>query len=434
MTRRQLADWLHRLETLHPREIDLGLGRIGEVAQRMGLREAGAPIITVAGTNGKGSTVACLESMYRAAGHQPGAYTSPHILRYNERIRVGGAPMEDADILAAFEAIETARGDITLTYFEFATLAAAWCFRERGASPWILEVGLGGRLDATNCFDADLAVVTAIDLDHMEWLGDNREAIAGEKMGVTRPGRPVVCADPQPPQRIADYARAAGSPLWQLGRDYDLAVDGAVWDWHAGPARLNGLPRPNWMPDAALCNAAGAVTAVNGAHPDLRLDAAAIRAGLAHARLAGRQELIQAADGDWLLDVGHNPAAIALLADRLAAQAGQGAVRLAFALMARKPLAPLIAQLHPWVSDWFVLDVDDPASHSTEAVSAALDQVGASVIGTGRAEAARQIMADCWTPGDLNVAAGSFRVVEAFMRTQPAACNGVGAAGHLDRV
>jgi len=430
--REPLEDWLRWLEGVHPQEIDLGLARISEVADRLGLRQAGVPIITVAGTNGKGSTVACLEAMYSAAGYQPGSYTSPHILRYNERIRMAGVPVNDALIRAAFEAIERARADITLTYFEFATLAAAWCFRERNAAPWILEVGLGGRLDATNCFDADLAVVTAIDLDHMEWLGETREAIAGEKMGIARPGRPVVCSDPQPPRRIAEYAEAIKAPLWQIGTHYELAISGTGWHWRNPMQQFNDLPRPGWLPDAALANAAGAVMAVSGATGDLALGEVAIRDGLARAQLAGRQQWVTAPDGDWLLDVGHNPAAIALLADRLAEARQRGDVRLAFALMARKPLEPLITQLHPWVTEWYVLDVDDPASHSTEAVTAALQAVGGKIVGAGSALDARRVLGRRWQSGDLNVAAGSFRVVEAFLRTQVSACNTSGPVGHLD--
>ena len=422
-----LDAWLAWLEGLHPREIDLGLGRIGEVADRLGLRNAAAPIITVAGTNGKGSTVACLEAMYRAAGYRPGAYTSPHLLRYNERMRVDGEALDDATILDAFRAIDAARGAITLTYFEFATLAAAWCFRSAEARPWLLEVGLGGRLDATNCFDADLAVVTTIDLDHMEWLGDNREAIAGEKMGIARAGRPVICADPRPPYRIAERAEAIGAPLWQLGRDYHYRAEGETWSWWQDGRDYAHLPRPAWMGDAALANAAGAVMAVSGAHPALALESPAIMQGLAAARLAGRQALVSGPGAGWLLDVGHNPSAIALLAERLAAQRVVGRVRLAFGLMARKPLKPLIEQLAPVVDEWFVLDLDDPQSHSRAEIEAALTNAGQTVIGVGDALMARQRLEASTADADLMVAAGSFRVVEAFMRIGVGACNGSGS-------
>ena len=271
MTRQTLADWLQRLETLHPVEIDLGLARITEVAELLNLRQPGVPLVTVAGTNGKGSTVACLESMFIADGWRPGCYTSPHVLRYNERIRVSGVPVDDALILAAFAAIDTARGDITLTYFEFATLAAAWCFKEQGYDVWVLEVGLGGRLDATNTFDADLAVVTTIDLDHTEWLGNTREAIAGEKMGIARPGRPIVCSDPNPPKRIKADASRLSAPLLQLGQDYHFTLHSQSWQWSSADDQLTELPRPSWLPDAAMVNAAGAVMAVRGALNPIRI-------------------------------------------------------------------------------------------------------------------------------------------------------------------
>ncbi len=428
MTPTTLDDWLQWLEGVHPQEIDLGLVRIREVAARMGLGDGGMPIITVAGTNGKGSTVACLEAMFLAAGHRPGLYTSPHLLSFNERIRIAGRPVDDARIINAFEAINAARGDTTLTYFEFATLAAAFCFHAANASPWILEVGLGGRLDATNCFDADVAVVTRIDLDHMEWLGDNREAIAGEKMGITRAGRPVVCCDSQPPERIAQMAHAQGSPLWQLGQDYHCLSDHSDWTWRAEDQSLEHLPRPAWMADAVLTNAAGAVTVVAaGLHPLLSLDAEAIRTGLATASLAGRQQLVSAARGRWMLDVGHNPSAIDQLARRLAAERGHGKVRIAFALMLRKPLLPLIDQLMPVVDEWFVLDLDDPALHPVAEVQAVLKAQGAQVMGQGDAKAARFALEQGAENDDLMVAAGSFRVVECFMRLGIGACNNQGS-------
>ena len=418
-----LDAWLAWLEGLHPRAIDLGLARITEVADRLGLREAGAPVITVAGTNGKGSTVACLAAMYEAGGYRPGAYTSPHLLRFNERIRINGMAVDDATIIEAFRAIDAARGALTLTYFEFATLAAAWCFRAAGASPWLLEVGLGGRLDATNCFNADLAVLTTIDLDHMEWLGDNREAIAGEKMGIARAGRPIVCADPQPPARVAERAAALDAPLWQLGRDYHYAVDGPRWRWWHGRRDYPDLPRPDWMSEAALANAAGAVMAVSGAHAALALPPRAVAEGLAAARLAGRQMAAPGPGAGWLLDVGHNPSAIALLAERLAARGAGSRVRLAFGLLARKPLEPLIDQLSPVVDEWFVLDLDDAESHPVADIEAALANAGGVVIGSGDAGQARARLESRSTGRDLMVAAGSFRVVEAFMRAGVGACN-----------
>ena len=423
MSAATLDDWLSWLEQLHPREIELGLGRIGRVAQRLNLPVEQAPLVTVAGTNGKGSTVACLESMFRAGGHRPGAFTSPHLLRYNERIRIDGEPVGDDAILAAFRAIDRARGDITLTYFEFATLAAVWCFREAGASPWILEVGLGGRLDATNCLDADVAVITAIDLDHMEWLGDTRAAIAAEKLGIARANRPIICADPDPPSPIAETARALPAPLQQLGRDYHYRASDADWSWWDSDYGLAQLPRPEWMGDEALANAAGAVAVVSGRLPAFALDPAAIARGLASARITGRQTRIPGCGAGWLLDVGHNPAAIDLLAHRLEGFRRHGRVRMAFGLMARKPLATLIARLAPVVDEWFALTLDDPQSFSAAAIEQALAEAGQTVIGQGDASLARSTLEARAASGDLSVAAGSFRVVEAFMRAGIVPCN-----------
>ena len=417
----RLEQWLDHLEGVHPQPIDMELSRITGVADRLGLRATDASIITVAGTNGKGSTVACLEAMLIAGGYQPGAYTSPHLLRFNERIRVAGADVSDALILAAFNAIETARATITLTYFEFATLAAAWCFREQGANPWVLEVGLGGRLDATNCFNASLAIVTPIDLDHMEWLGDNREAIAGEKMGIARPGQPLVCSDPNPPDRIASRAAELGSHYWQLGRDYYASTQANGWSWASDDRAYTDLPQPSWLGDAALGNAAGAVMALSGAYAPVQVSESAIRTGLAQASLMGRQQWVDFDGQRWMLDVGHNPAAIGLLVERLSQlRAPPGTViRLAFALMQRKPLAPLIEQLVDVVDEWFVLTLDDPDAHSPESVEAALGAHNAVLLGRGDATAARTAMNAASAPRDVNVAAGSFRVVEAFLELAP---------------
>lgn len=422
---RSLEDWLAWLETLHPVEIDLGLARMTRVADRLGLRKTPVPLITVAGTNGKGSTVACLEAMFNAAGWRPGCYTSPHVLRYNERIRIAGEPVADELILAAFAAINAARKEITLTYFEFATLAAAWCFTEQRCDVWVLEVGLGGRLDATNTFDADLAVVTTIDLDHTEWLGDTREAIAGEKMGIARAGRPVVCSDPNPPAKIQAEAERLSCPLLQLGRDYHLNVSGQTWQWLGLGESLADLPRPAWLPDAAMANAAGAVTAVQGALAGISLPERSVRDGLQHARLAGRQQWITHGEHTWLLDVGHNPSAIGLLVDRLKQEKAAGqTIGMAFALMRRKPLEPLLQQLMGVVDEWFVLDLEDDESHPPASVAKVIAGLGGSVLGQGQAELAIQSL-ERSSPNELQllVGAGSFRVVEQLLQAGIGACN-----------
>lgn len=410
-----LAAWLRWLEGLHPRAIDLGLERVGAVARRLGLYPAPVPVVTVAGTNGKGSVVACLEACYRAAGRRPGGYTSPHLLAYNERIRIAGEPAADAAIVAAFEAIDAARGEISLTYFEFATLAAAWCFRDAGCDLWILEVGLGGRLDATNVFDADVAVITSIDLDHMEWLGPDREAIAREKLGIARRGRPVVCGDPDPPASLVDGAAALGAPLLARGDAFRLRVEAGAWHWEGEGERVPGLPRLAWMPDVALGNAAAAVAVMRLADPRLALTPTTIRAGLTAARLPGRLQQLPAGDGHWLLDVAHNPAAVTLLVQAVAERRGQGRVRAAFGLMRRKRLETLVALLVPVVDEWFALEIDDEGWSAAE-ISAAVRAEGGRVIGEGDAAAAVRTLEPLTGAGDLALGVGSFRVVEALLR------------------
>jgi len=416
LDRSSLAAWLHWLEALHPRAIDLGLERVGAVAGRLGLQPPPVPVITVAGTNGKGSVVACLEACYRAAGRRPGAYTSPHLLTYNERIRIAGEPAADATIIAAFEAIDAARGETTLTYFEFATLAAAWCFRQAGCDLWILEVGLGGRLDATNVFDADVAVITSIDLDHMEWLGPDREAIAREKLGIARRGRPVVCADPDPPASLVEGAAALGAPLLALGDAFRLRAAAGAWQWEGEGERVAGLPRPGWMPDAALGNAAAAVAVARLTDPRLALTPATIRAGLTAVRLPGRlQELPAGGGGHWILDVAHNPAAVTLLARAVEERRGTGRVRAAFGLMRRKRLAELVALLAPVVDEWFALELDDEGFPAAE-IGAAIRAGGGEVIGEGDAATAVRTLEPLTGSGDLALGIGSFRVVEALLR------------------
>lgn len=417
MNRTTLAEWLRWLEGVHPHAIDLGCERVAEVARRLGLLPAPVPVISVAGTNGKGSVVACLDALYRSAGRRPGAYTSPHLLAYNERIRVAGEPVGDAAIIRAFEAIEAARGGITLTYFEFATLAAAWCFREAGCDLWLLEVGLGGRLDATNAFAADVAVITSIDLDHMEWLGPDRESIAREKLGIARRGRPVVCADPAPPQSLVTGAAALDAPLLALGEAFRIAPGPAAWDWEGERERLPGLPRPPWMPDAALANAAAAVAVVRLTDPRLRLAGQSVHSGIAGARLEGRLQALPArGGGHWLLDVAHNPAAMRLLAAAIAERRGEGRVRAAFGLLRRKPLTELVALLAPVVDEWFALALPDDEGWSTAELQSAVTAAGGRLIGEGSPAAAVAALDRLTAPGDLTLGVGSFRVVEALLR------------------
>ncbi len=296
-----LAGWLAWQETVHPVEMDLGLSRTRLVHEALGHESPPPfPVVTVAGTNGKGSTVAFVQSLLTASGARTGTYTSPHLVRYNERIRIDGEPVEDGAIMTAFDRIDRARGGITLTYFEFGTLAAVDVFRAAGVDAAVLEVGIGGRLDAVNVFDADVAVVTPIDIDHVRWLGSDRESIGREKAGVFRPGRPAVIADRAPPPTLV---AAAGG--------FDPAPAGSGWTWRGPGRRLDGLPLPPLAGRFQLDNAASAVMALAaiGRLPE----PAAVRRGIAATRLAGRFQVI-AGDVPVVLDIAHNPHAARSLA------------------------------------------------------------------------------------------------------------------------
>ena len=285
-----LADWLARLERQHPRAIDLGLDRVRAVHARLGLGRPARYVATIGGTNGKGSTVAFVEAIARAAGHRVGAYTSPHLLAFNERIRIDGADADDASIVEAFEAVEAARGEVSLTYFEVATLAALWLFERAGLDLAVLEVGLGGRLDATNIVDPDVAVITTVDLDHQDWLGPDVEAIGFEKAGIARAWTPLVLGDDDPPSSVLRHAWAIGAKALRIGCDFFVEPGEDGWRWRDVGHAVD-LPMPGLAAPAQLRNAAVAIAALRAL--DLPVDDGALRAGVADARLTGRLHRIE---------------------------------------------------------------------------------------------------------------------------------------------
>jgi len=344
-----LEDWLAWQQTLHPRKIDLGLGRVRRVFERLSPAYRPPPTVTVAGTNGKGSCVALLDAMLRAAGYRVGAYTSPHLLRYNERIRIDGVPVADEDICAAFDRIDRARDGVSLSFFEFATLAALDLFQRAGVEVQLLEVGLGGRLDAVNMIDADVAVVTSIDIDHKEWLGEDREAIGFEKAGVLRPGRPAIVGDRRPPASLLRHGEKLGARLFCLGKDFDYRRHGDTWAWRDADSRLEDLPLPALPGRQQLDNAAVAIAALRKFALPLTVDA--IRAGLRQVHLPGRYQLI---DGrpPLLLDVAHNPQAVRLLADHLVQRFPGRRILALFAAMADKDIEGMIRQMKDRVALW----------------------------------------------------------------------------------
>ena len=378
-----LADWLNYLEQLHPKTIELGLGRIGEVRRRLGIEPA-FPLITVGGTNGKGSTCAMLESILHAAGYRVGCYTSPHILDYNERVRVAKQAASDAELCAAFEKIEAARRmapEISLTYFEFGTLAAMLCFIGHGVEAAILEVGLGGRLDAVNAFDADCAVVCSVDMDHTEYLGDTREKIAFEKAGIFRAGRVAVYADPDMPLAIAAQAEAVGARLWRQGKEFGYVAHERQWDYRGpGMARV-ALPYPALRGAYQLNNASAALAALEAVQERLPVSMEAVRRGLVEVTLAGRFQVIPGRPA-IILDVAHNPHAARALAQNLAAFAaapGAGAparTYAVFAMLRDKDMAGVARALDGRIDVWLAAGIDAPRGAGADELAQVLRDAG----------------------------------------------------------
>ena len=355
--KRTLDDWLDHLSQTHPADIELGLERVAAVWRALGAPAPALHVVTVAGTNGKGSSVAFLEAILGAAGYRVGAYTSPHLLHYNERVRIEGMPVPDAILCEAFERIEQARGDTPLTYFEFGTLAALWCFACAGLDAAILEVGLGGRLDAVNIVDADVGLITGIALDHTDWLGDDLDAIGFEKAGIARSGRPLVYSAREMPDSVARVADERGARLLHAGRDYDWRQAGDGWEWQGEAGIRPGLPLPALRGAAQMQNAAGAL-AVLSQLPDLPVDAAAVRAGLLEARLPGRFD-VRHRRCPWVLDVAHNPQAAEVLAAQLGERFVSGERHAVVGMLADKAIEEVLAVLAPRVDHWHLLGLGD---------------------------------------------------------------------------
>ena len=347
-----LDDWLRRFETLHPKKIDLTLDRVTAVIDRLELKPPPYKVVTVGGTNGKGSCVAMLESIYWHAGYAVGAFTSPHLWRFNERIRVDGADAQDPELIELFEIIDSTLGGITLSYFESSTVAALLHFARRRVDVAVLEVGMGGRLDASNAIDTDCALVVSVDLDHREWLGDDREAIGREKAGIMRRGKPAVIADRDPPKSVVAYAAAEGALPRMIGRDFDFRRAPGGWRRAGVDARV--LPLPPFGSDEQLGNAAACAAVVDSLASDLPVSDDALAEGIRTAYLRGRFERATVDSVEWIFDVAHNPAAVAILAASLARLPRALRTLAVFAAMRDKDLAGVIAPLVPSVDAWFV--------------------------------------------------------------------------------
>ncbi|OZI18447.1 bifunctional tetrahydrofolate synthase/dihydrofolate synthase [Bordetella genomosp. 9] len=362
-----LTQWLAYLESLHPKTIDLGLERVRQVQQRLGI-ELDCVKIVVGGTNGKGSTCAMLEAMLLAAGFKTGLYTSPHLIDFNERVRVNGELASDADLIVQFQAVEAARGDISLTYFEFTTLAALRLFSRSRLDAVVLEVGLGGRLDAVNIVDADCAVVTSVDLDHMDWLGDTREKIGYEKAHIYRPGKPAICADPVPPQSLLDHAAAIGADLWLFGRDYNYSGDRQQWAYGGRAQRRGALAYPALRGANQLLNAAAALAVLEALRDRLPVPQQAVRQGLLQATLPGRFQILPG-QPTVILDVGHNPHAAAVLAQNLDNMGFHPYTYAVFGMLNDKDVAGVVARLAGRIDRWYCAGLPGPRGGTGEALA-----------------------------------------------------------------
>jgi dihydrofolate synthase/folylpolyglutamate synthase len=373
-TQKNLQDWLNYIEHLHAHTIDMGLERVEQVYARLGI-SFDAAVIIVGGTNGKGSTCALLESMLLQGGYSVGLYTSPHLLVFNERVRAGGDMVSDAALITAFEMVEAVRGDITLSYFEFTTLAALKLFAAAGLDAVILEVGLGGRLDAVNVVDADVAIVTSVDIDHTDYLGDTREKIGFEKAGIFRSGHGAICSDPVPPQSLIDHAEAIGADLRLFGRDFNYSGDKQQWNFGGRSQRRNSLGYPSLRGANQLLNASAALAALEILRDRLPLGAQEVRNGIAMVELPGRFQVLPGRPS-VILDVAHNPHAAATLAQNLDNMGFHRFTYAVFGAMQDKDISGVIAQLKDRVDHWCVTDLPLPRAASAMMLQEKLSEAG----------------------------------------------------------
>ncbi|AKS21223.1 bifunctional tetrahydrofolate synthase/dihydrofolate synthase [Xanthomonas campestris pv. campestris] len=405
-----LSDWLAYIEQQHPQNIAMGLERVREVAARLQIEAPATHVIVVGGTNGKGSTVAFIEAIGRAAGWKVGTYTSPHLLRYNERVRIDGVEASDAQLVAAFAAVEAARGDTALTYFEFGTLAALWLLQQSALELAVLEIGLGGRLDAVNIIDADVAVITTVDIDHTDWLGEDREAIGAEKAGIIRGWNPVVLGEIDPPSSVLRRAYQLGANAIRAGSDYfHEPIDAQHWRWRDVAQTLE-LPMPALQAPVQLANAAAAIAALQAL--PVEVPATAWAQGVAAAQLPGRLQRVASDGVELMLDVGHNPQAARALAQALGKATPAGTTVALYAALADKDVRGVVEALTGCVDQWALAGLEGARGQSAEALRARLQ-------GTAAAQAAchgdvagalHAVLAEA-QPGDRVLVFGSFHTV-----------------------
>ncbi|NOV29451.1 bifunctional tetrahydrofolate synthase/dihydrofolate synthase [Methylomonas sp. ZR1] len=411
-----LQAWLDWQEKLHPRPIDLGLGRVAGVYRQLNPEQKKPLTITVAGTNGKGSCVAFLEAIYRAAGYRVGAYTSPHILRYNERIRIDGVPVEDALICDAFTRIDGARGETSLSYFEFGTLAALSIFAEADLDIQLLEVGLGGRLDAVNIIDPDAAIVTTIALDHVDWLGHTEEAIGREKAGIFRSGVAAIIGDAQAPRSVVEVAEQVGAIALQMDSEFSYQKQRDSWEWRSADKQIHRLPAPAFKGEHQYRNASAAIMAINTLQPLLAVSDDAIRQGLESARLSGRFQLIVGAPR-ILLDVGHNPQAVQTLINYLSEYFPEIRIHAVFAMMRDKDIAGVLNMMRDRVTTWYLAPLANPRAATPDMLETIFQQQGLDNVRSGFTDFTEAFQTARQNTGqdDLLLIFGSFFLVSEYL-------------------
>jgi len=415
-----LAEWLAHCERLHPTEIEMTLERSLRVRANLGLAFT-APVIAVAGTNGKGSTCAMLEAIALQAGYRVGLYSKPHLVHFEERCRVNGESVKATELLPHFEAVERARGDISLTYFEFTTLAIARLLSQAPLDLVILEVGMGGRLDTVNAFDADCSIITSIDVDHAEFLGPDREAIGFEKAAIMRAGRPVIVSDPVPPHSVIEYAERVGADLWRFGRDFNYSGDKQQWGWAGRAKRFNAIAYPALRGANQLLNAAGALAAFEALRGPLPITAQAVRNGFALVELPGRFQVV-AGQPTLVLDVAHNPHAVAALAQNLDQMGYFPRTHAVFGVMRDKDIDAILTRMAPFVDHWHFTDLPTPRAALADELVARHARLGlkgpgpvtvARHVGPLQALGSALVGAD---PADRIVVFGSFLTVGGVLK------------------
>ncbi len=413
---RTLEQWLEYLERLHPQAIAMGLERVSQVKDALTLAPA-FPLIAVGGTNGKGSCCAMLEAILQNAGYRVGCYTSPHLLRYNERVRIGGQEVDDATLCRAFARIEAARGEILLTYFEFGTLAAMLAFANAAIDIALLEVGLGGRLDAVNAFDADCAIVASVDLDHQNFLGSTRESVGFEKAGIFRAGRPAICADADPPAALLAHARGIGADLLLIDRDFGFNAEQAQWRYWGPGGKRHGLPRPALRGACQLANAAACITAVDSLRERLPVTAQDIRSGVLQAAIAGRFQVLPGRP-QVILDVAHNPHAARALAANLASVPQSPRTIAVFSMLDDKDIAGVIRAVKDRITHWLIAPAEGSRGARVARLAQELARAGVSVPVTEFADVAGAWRAACQMAAETDkiLVFGSFLTVAAVMR------------------